>query len=744
MITYRRKKNLILSLNTITLFSFISLPVFAADICSSNSSGTIIISTPQTAGDNCLLDSADINSHLEITSDGVISEVPIGILIDNVGIDNIVNHGDISTDGTGVFIVNGSVNQITNSGTISGVGITSGFGIHLDEGSSASNIINEQNGIIKGNTAAISVENAGAIINNSGLLDGDVFLKDNILNINGSSARIAGIVSGINGSNVNINGDFTSERDFSGVESVNILSGARFNLHNKSTFSIKTLKNTGTIAVATGNRANIIGDYTQLSNGVLEIGATSRTSYGVLDVTGVADLTESASFNVNVSANETLNTGDVLSGVLTADVLKIDTTLLDVTDNSALWDFTATVNGNDVDITSERALTITDAVDNVNRANANGIATVLDEIIGNTNISSDLQLVLDALNPLNSTADITAAMNQLTPSFSGSVATLTRNINDNSGSRIVRNRVKQLQTMAAKKAKLDPSEWQGSQSKSHELEVWLQPFFSKSDQDVQSGVTGYEANSTGFVLGIDKKFKNAWYGGGAISYYTADVKDNVQALNDSLDITAYQASIYASGMVLADKTLNVQTSFGVNSHDSVRVISFGGLNRQANADYNSQYIQLGAELIYSSYTLPGSMTLMPIFNARYDYLSVDGYTETGAGDASLIVGSDNDDSFVLSAGGKLAYSYDSYTTFTTSLSIGYDILASDSSISSTLIGGGGSFITQSIDTSSTVLDAGFGYILQTRKDFALIARYDLQSRSNLFNQSLSAKLRWQF
>ncbi len=745
MITFKRRKFFILGLNTITLFSFISLPAFAADICSSNSSGIVIISILQAAGDNCVLDAADLNSNLEITSNGAISEVPIGVLIDNVSINNIINNGDISSNSTGIFVVNGRINQITNNGNISGVGVTSGFGIHLDEVSRISIITNEVNGVIKGSTAAISVEKAGdIIINNSGLLDGGVILKDNTLNINGLSARIAGLVNGLSGSNVNINGKFTSEKDFTGIENFNVLNGARIDLHNKAIFSITTLKNTGVVAVATGNRANIIGNYTQLSNGVLEVGATSRTKYGALNVTGIADLTDSASFNVNVSADETLNTGDVLSGILTADVLNIDTTLLDVTDNSAIWDFSATVNGNDIDITSERALTITDAVDNTNRSNTSGIANVLDEIIDNANISNDFQLVLDALNPLSSTADITAAMNQLTPSFSGSVATLTRNINENSGSRIVRNRIKQLQILVVKKAKLNPNEWQSSQSESHEFEFWLQPFLSKSDQDAQSDVTGYEANSTGFVLGADKKFNNAWYAGAAMSYYTADVEDNVQVLNESLDITAYQASIYASGLVLGDKTLNVQTSLGVNSHDSVRSVNFGGLNRQANADYNSRYFQLGAELIYTSYTLPGNITLVPVFSARYDNVSVDSYTETGAGDVSLIVGNDSDDSFVLSAGGKLAYTYDSHTTFTTSLAIGYDLLVSSSSISSTLAGGGGSFITQGIDTSSTVIDAGFGYTLQTRKDFALIARYDLQSRSGLFNQSLSAKLRWQF
>jgi len=115
-----------------------------------------------------------------------------------------------------------------------------------------------------------------------------------------------------------------------------------------------TFNNAGTVEIPDGvTTANIAGNYTQQTGGMLRVGASSTASFGKLTVGGTADLTGSGAFDVNVAgpATLTLAAGQKLPGVLTAGVLTAPA--VSVTDNSPLIDFTAAANlaGTGVDLT---------------------------------------------------------------------------------------------------------------------------------------------------------------------------------------------------------------------------------------------------------------------------------------------------------------------------------------------------------------------------------------------------------
>ena len=107
--------------------------------------------------------------------------------------------------------------------------------------------------------------------------------------------------------------------------------------------------NAGTLAVAAAATATITGDYTQTSTGTFRTGVTDDTTYGKLVVTGTATLPTGARIDVNVADPNFAFTATSMADVISAGTLASDGTFA-VTDNSALFDFTASMNGNAVDL----------------------------------------------------------------------------------------------------------------------------------------------------------------------------------------------------------------------------------------------------------------------------------------------------------------------------------------------------------------------------------------------------------
>jgi len=693
-----------------------------------------------------------------IANTGTLSGASTGIyLIDNATADAITNTGTIANGTYGIYLTQGvnagsvTVGSITNTNAISGSTsgielltsanvtgdinnsgtITGGtYGIRITGGSSVARIVNT--GTIKGTTAVELNGGLGTKINviNSSLLDGAVILGDNILNINGTSSRITGLVTGTAGSTINVNGTFTTEADFTntGTTTFNIANTGRLNLNDGVNITTSTLSNEGTLAIVDGNATTITGGYTQATGGVLEVGVSSRSSYGALSVTGAADFTASGAIDLKVSANETLSKG-VLAGVVKAGSLTVGT--LTVSDDSALWKFNAAVNGNNIDINVLQERTIIDAVTNTGSSASLGVASILDGFINRSPVpTGDMATVINALNTLTTESSLANAAAQLTPSFSGGVALASLNLTSG-GAEVISNRITQISGLSSGDAA------SGSY-------VWVQPFGSRTSQDARGSVYGYKANTTGIAIGGDVGLNNDWRVGGAVSYVRANINDDTIVQNESLDIEAYQASVYGSGKWLGNTRLNLQASLGTNSNESQRSITFSSLNREAKGDFNSWNMQLKGEVMYEPYSLNATTTFTPSVGVDYRYVSVDGFTEKGAGAANLDVDSASEDSLVLSIGGHLTHHISNSAILTANLGVGHDFMADQSSVTSTFTGGGASFQTEGIAPASTVVKAGLGMKIQTASNLEVSAGYNIEARNDFDNQSLSVKLRWPF
>ena len=539
-----------------------------------------------------------------------------------------------------------------------------------------------------------------------------------------------GLVTGANGSTINVNGTFTTENNITntGTTTFNVASNARLNLHDGVNITTSTLSNAGTVGIVDGTSTTITGGYTQATGGVLETGVSSRTSYGVLNVTGTADFTASGVINLKVSPTETLSTG-VLAGVVKAGTLTAGA--FTVNDDSALWKFNAAANGNNIDINVLQERTIVNSVINTGSSAATGAATVLDGFINRNPVSTgDMATVINSLNSITSESGLGNAAERLTPSLGGGVALAALNLS-NGGAQVISNRISQFNGLSSGDA-------------ASEQFLWVQPFGSWTEQNTRGTVYGYDANTTGLMIGSDVNINNGWRVGGAIAYAKSNINDNTSALSESLDIETYQATVYGGGTITGNTSLNLQVSVGTNNNQSQRNITFASLNREAKGDFNSWNVQLKGDVEYGAYSLGAKTTLTPVVGVDYRYVNVDSYTEKGAGAASLDVDGTSEDSLVLSVGGRLAHQVSDDAILTAHINVGHDFMADQSSVTSTFTGGGPSFQTEGLEPASTVVKAGVGMRVQTNSNLEITGRYNIEARNDFDNQSLSVRLRWPF
>ncbi|HET7832008.1 MAG TPA: autotransporter domain-containing protein [Gallionella sp.] len=707
-----------------------------------------------------------------IANSGTISGNIAAILIDGTNVT-----GDITNDtggmitgpsgtgtGAGIYLSGGSTlnGSIVNSGTVTGgIALTSsavggsitnnagGFisgnldGIALSSSSMlAGGIINHgtitggATGITVDDTSVVSsIDNAGTInggtgpaicilgavtdgITNTGTINGDIALNGATLNLNGTAGSVNGAVTGGTGSTVNVNGTFATANTFA-VDNFNIANGGQLNLGHDIT-TTTGFNNAGTLSVTETGNVILAGNYTQDANGILRLGAASNTVYGRVNVTGTATLPAAAKIDVNVSSVNTLAPGDTLAGALTAGTLSATT--FAVTDNSALFDFTGSVNGNAVDLKVNSVVSVLDSVNAGNNLPAIGAATTLDALIAAAP-GGDMGNVITALGKLPTQADVSSAVTQTLPLLAGSMTQFAFNrlhgIN-----RIIEARQEQNRGL---------SSGDGFVSNRH---GWVKPIGSSADQKDRNAAFGYRARTYGLVAGADKELSQTARLGAAFAYTRSAVDSNsaVQAAN----VDSYLAAVYGSHRLSENTELNWQADYGHNRNRGHRYIAL--LGRLALVDYTSSSAHFGAGLGRTMAMSPKT-TFVPSVRADYTSIRDNGYTETGAGALNLVVGSKTTDEFILSVDGKLVHALSDSTRLTANLGVGYDTRAKQASITSSFAGGGAAFTTAGIHPASTLVRGGLGVVTNTRNATEVTTRYDVEARDGFIAQTASIKFR---
>jgi len=278
------------------------------------------------------------------------------------GVRQISLAGSLTNSNTGVISATATNNGVGTSETVyaRGIEISGLTGTITNDGSITASVSNAGSSTWRVNAYGIDLPgfagNPGGTLTNAGSI-----VASGSGTASAASVSFVGInIRNMTGLTINNSGSITATpvTGSSKAYAIRALAGTSGTINNLAGGVLKgsialagtaeNLNNAGLIDLPDNGVINTVsGNYTQQAGGVGRLGVSSVSSYAKVSVTGIADLTASNNIDVNVSATNTLAVGDVLIDVLslgTGGTLTTGGSLPTVTDNSAAFDFIASIN----------------------------------------------------------------------------------------------------------------------------------------------------------------------------------------------------------------------------------------------------------------------------------------------------------------------------------------------------------------------------------------------------------------
>ena len=488
---------------------------------------------------------------------------------------------------------------LTNTGTMAG----DSLGLVLQISSSISGGVTNSGLISGGSNSGVRMTLGSQIIGgftNSGTIDGGITIDnaaaiDSII-LSGNNARIIGNVTDdapADGSDVTVNGNFTTEGNFS--------------------VSSLTVNNGRTLTLDVGDAFTSYND--AAINGTLTFNVTDAANFGALVVSnGTANLT-----------NGTLTVGVIGAGLVHNDEIRVinaNSALVGgpggtetlIADNSFLWDFygfdgtqaTAATDNTDLFI---RAVAVSNAETSATTPNNVAVAAVIDSFSGSD--SPELMSIVQNLNNAPTQQAVNDILESTTPTIDTAIS--------DAASAIAHQSVDLIQ---ARLSDLRAGSGVSSGQLTDALGVWGQVFGQHASQSKRDNIAGYDANTYGFVGGIDTDhlFDNATIGL-AVSYGNSAIKSK-DANSTRTDINSYQIGLYSDYNLPQDYFISGSVAYGYNDIQSVRRDVGGIAGLTATGDYSADQYTAHIETGKDFQIKPaGAPTITPTIGATYTHLS---------------------------------------------------------------------------------------------------------------------------
>jgi hypothetical protein len=481
-----------------------------------------------------------------------------------------------------------------------------------------------------------------------------------------------------------------------------------------------SVTNNGTIVSHSYSPSTVGGNYTQGADGVLGIGVQDATTFGSLTVGGTADFTASGKVVVSVDADNQLQDGDVLNDVISGGTLTLSGTGFDLSDTSLFWNFSEVVDGNTIDLDVSFGGAAAGLAASGQAFTATQLAFVDQLLQGG--FGSDFSELAEALNGTSDAAAAADVLESVGPVLAGAATTAMRSAGQGASNAIS---ARQGETRGA-----------ASGDAFTQNTLWIKPFLGKATQDSVSGVDGYDVDSTGFVIGLDGDVSDSWRVGVAVASSQSDVEGD----KAELDVKSTQFTVYGSYALTDTAALDLNLDHVSTGVDGTRRVAL--VNSTARSSYDGSQFALGAALS-TRVAMGDQHAFLPSLQARFQRVSLDGYSETGAGVYDLTVGSSNESSMLWAAEGAFEFGVGKGTLLANA-GIGYDSLDA-ASVTATLNGGTGpTFVSNGIKPDSTVVTGGVGYRYVTAKALEINVAYDLESRGDFEAQTASVKFKLPF
>jgi outer membrane autotransporter protein len=631
---------------------------------------------------------------------------PAAIYLNYVNMaDGIYNDGLISsTNGSGIRIENGSVDIISNNagGTISG---GNGYAIFIDDTASLRQVNNA--GTING---ILDFGGNGGFYNATGGTSDEV--------INATSLQIGAATTGAAGPLTStINGDFT----FSGpmtFEANGFDGGVRYG----------QLATSGNAAVNGSLTINVSGDTFFSNNDVLELIKADGTLS--TDIASAVDNSLLLEFSISKNANSLLATvarEDIVDVI--DDIIRPPVVPPIVADDPPIVTFLPVA-----EITSLQDITSPGV------ANTLGVAGLLDsvvDLIDNGEIAEDSELgqTLALLQGIEDPVELVQAVKSLEPEASGA---------GSEGSKAAAGAVSAV--IANRQASLRNSVYETGMVAGDDIAItgfWIQGYDKDTEQEVREGIDGYDVDMYGIALGADAPVGERATVGVAISYADSQV-DSTGIENNEMGIDSYQISSYVS-FNEDDYYLDALVSFARNEYDGKRNL-FNGLI--ATSDYSGDQYGARARGGYP-FVFESGVHVTPNTSIEYSYLKEESYSEDGAGNSGLEIGSQTLEALVWAAGVKVAYPFttESDTTWMPDfhVEVRHDFIGDEVELDTNFVGvGGAGFSTNGASVETTAYKAGIGLRAWSQSSLSFMVRYDYTYKKDYNSQAVAATMRYSF
>jgi outer membrane autotransporter protein len=521
-------------------------------------------------------------------------------------------------------------------------------------------------------------------------------------------------------------GTSTIRGNLQGLDEINVIGPAEF--HGTSMQANRVEVFNGATLTLNDAHTTIDGKLNLLSGATLGLPLSADTQAGtpVLNVTGEANLASGSTVVINAKGSDFAK-GGVDYDLISAQALNIAPDVT-IKSSSALLtvDSSTLANGKlNVKVSTVGEEETVVVVENGGGSkDAQGAAKSFMSVAEQLGSSNPDDRVLKALIAAgDDTAAIARIAKQLTPEVNGGAASAAHSsitlVNNAIGSR--------------------SSGLRSGQSSGDALDgtgAWFQILNSQANQDVRSGVAGYDADSKGFALGADHKINDNTVLGVAYSY----VKTNVDSDNgnktdvENNTLTAY--STWTEGNWFVDGGL----SYGKGKNDSKRYVS----GTTAKGSYDSDMVGVNVMAGYG-FHFDHAVVLEPRVAARYTNLSIDGFSEHGSS-AALKTSDQRLEVGEIGAGVRLAGSFDlGKGTLEPEFKVmGYhDLIADKSSTTSAFTLGGTSFVATGVTPARDSYEVGVGADYKLGA-VTLSGSYDRLMKTGFDADSFTAKVRYDF
>ena len=664
----------------------------------------------------------------------------------------IINSGLISGVKEGIGVYASSLSDgITNSGT--GTITGSAEGLAIESGSTLSGGINNSGSIIATATTgkAIVLSTSSELnggINNSGTISGTRYavfvdststLTGGIL-VTGTSAQFIGDIYAPNVDLTLASGAAFSNSNAMSLSGVIVSSGATFNLANAASASSSLsgninvgngtgyFTNQGTVDVGSRGASatpTITGNYTQDAGGTFKTTVVSDTEYGQMRVTGSANLAGAA----EVTASDVSNlVGSTLAGVIAADG-GVTGAFSSINTTSSIYGYTGVYTATAFGLV---IVAQPNAVANNNAQYgtpaAAGAAGALDQI------ATDPGAMAPVINALDGTSGQTQAdeMAQTLPVVVGASSMVTAQ-NQIAFNRVVQSRQAQIAGLSSGEA------FAGNR------DVWAKGFGNWANQGDLNNVAGYSVDGGGVAFGFDKQLSLKSNLGISLAYAYSSVSSNSAVAPSSVDINSYQLGLYGDYQLQPDLQLTYQLDGAINTNASTRSLSSfagtTGVGANATGTYNSYVVHAGLGL-KKFFSLNPSTRLTPEVRVDYTTVQTDAYTESGGGLLNLKVNSQSYETLYTSASLRLDHTLSNGLDISANIGVAYNALDNNAQLTSAYQGGGPAFVTNGLEISPWLYNAGVGIGGMVSKDVELNVRYDIDFSSTSYtNQMVSARVK---